>query len=62
MSISLSPPINNSDTILDASYFVYEDDTSILIPYPKAEAILLGALFAPFQIKVSFKNWRLYKT
>ena len=52
MCTSFSSPSSSKTKVMDMSYFVYEDDTSIVIPYPSTETIGVRALFEPFQTRV----------
>ena len=48
----LSPPNIAKAGEMDTSYLIYEDDSSIVIPYPGPSASGVGALLAPFQTNV----------
>ena len=37
---------------MDTSYFIYEEDTSIVIPYPNPSANGVETFLAPFQTHV----------
>ena len=37
---------------MDRSYFVYEDDISLIIPYPTSQSGKLYILIAPFKTEV----------
>ena len=53
--MAFSPPSStNRANVMDTSYFVYEDDTSIIIPYPITESIRISAMFDPFQTNVDY--------
>lgn len=53
MCISFSPPSAAKSRIIDTSYFVYEEDTSILMPYPNRKVDQIRTLVAPFQVEVN---------
>ena len=52
MCITFSPPSLQKAQTMDTSLYVYDDDISIIMPYPKAENNGIKALLAPFQTKV----------
>ena len=56
MSISFSPPNAAKTKSMDTSSFVYEDEMSLIIPYPSSQSDTIGALFSPFQTKVEINN------
>ena len=45
---------------MDTSYFIYEDDVSILIPYPNRQSSGIGVLLKPFQTEVGICMILLY--
>ena len=52
MCPDFSSPSISKAKVMDTSYIVYEDDTSIIMPYPTTEAAGVAGLFAPFQTNV----------
>ena len=52
MCITLTPPSITKIDTMDMSYFVQEDDISIMIPYPTTKAANFQALLEPFQTPV----------
>ena len=62
MCISFSPPSFSKEQVMDTSYFVYEDDTGIIIPYPSPSVTGIQELIAPFETKVgSFYKGNILK-
>ena len=54
MCITFAPPSINMKEEMDFSYYVLEDDISIVIPYPTRQTNKFGTLFTTFEIKVKF--------
>ena len=52
MCMSLSTPSISKATVMDMSYFVYEDDFCIIIPYATPTYYGIGAIFEPFHKNV----------
>ena len=52
MCITMTTPSDTKTSAMDTSYFVFEDDTSIIIPYPTNQADKIDTLVAPFQAEV----------
>ena len=44
---------------MDVSYFVYEDELSIVIPYPSLETIGFRTLLKPFRIEVKIFQYEI---
>ena len=61
MCITFAPPKIAKTEAMDMSVYIYEDDISILMPYPSNQASGLGALVAPFQTKVKMSRRNVNK-
>ena len=55
MCITFTPPTNEHMKTMDISYYVIEDDISIVIPYPKIQTNGIKALWEPFPTAVKKK-------
>ena len=52
MCISFSTPSITKINLIDTSLSVFDDDNSIMMPYPTRQDDGIKALLAPFQFKV----------
>ena len=52
MCITFSPFTIEKMKVMDVSRYVYEDDISIVMPFPKTEYKGVRALLAPFEAEV----------
>ena len=52
MCITMTTPSATKISAIDTSYIVFEDDTSIIIPYTTNQADKIDTLVAPFQAQV----------
>ena len=60
MCITFTPPSPVKARVMDTSYYVFDDDISIVIPYPQMQADGVKALLDPFQTEVSIEwDWSL---
>ena len=52
MCITFTPPSNGKQSEMDSSYFVREEDISIIIPYPTSQMDKFNTFVAPFKKEV----------
>ena len=55
MCITFAPPNFNMKDDIDFSYYVVEEDSSIIIPYPTLQEHTFGAIVTAFKTEVYYE-------